>query len=238
VIHLYVTLKDRAVGHFELSAQRVRIGRHPDNEVQIDSMAISRHHCALERLSNGGWRVEDLGSNNGTLVNGARIAQPTAVREGDVLGIGKFQVSFRGAPDPSQPRPSPAAAHELREDASSIKGFLVLLNRRGPTISLERDLFVIGAEPGADLSNPGAAKQALLVRGYGGFQAVDVSPTGGLLRRNGIPVGDRCWLEDEDVLRVGELELEFHLGSATEGQSTMTLQAPVGGFKLPPDLSP
>ena len=58
MIHLYVTLRDRAVGHFEIPGDKVRIGRHPDNEVQIDSMAVSRHHCVLDRTPAGGWVSE------------------------------------------------------------------------------------------------------------------------------------------------------------------------------------
>lgn len=234
MLHLYVTLRDRAVGHFDLPGDRVRIGRHPDNEVQIDSMAVSRHHCLLERGPQGGWTVEDLGSNNGTFVNGARIAQRTPVRDGDVLSIGKFQVSFRDAPGDAQPGPATRAdGPEMREHAAPVKGFLLLQNRTGPPVPLERDAFVIGAAPSADLHVAGAPRLAVLVRGFGGFQVLDVSPTTGAVRHRGRPV-DRAWLADGDALTVGELELEFHLGLPSDDQSTMSIQVPMGGFRPPP----
>jgi predicted component of type VI protein secretion system len=237
MIHLYVTLRDRAVGHFEIPGDKVRIGRHPDNEVQIDSMAVSRHHCVLDRTPAGGWVVEDLGSNNGTYVNGARVQGKAPVRDGDVLGIGKFQVSFQSSPSTESRglRPAPEAdSPELREHAAPIKGFLVLLNRPGAPIPLERDAFVIGDAAGVDLRNAGPARQAVIVRGFGGFQVLDVGPAAGQVRVGTRTVADRAWLKDGDVITVGELELELHLGLPHEDQSTMNLDVPAGGFKPPP----
>ena len=234
MLHLYVTLRDRAVGHFEIPGDRVRIGRHPDNEVQIDSMAVSRHHCLLQRAAQGGWTVEDLGSNNGTFVNGSRITQRAPVRDGDVLSIGKFQVSFRDAPGDASivAGATRADGPEMRELAAPVKGYLVLQNRRGAPMPLERDAFVIGAAPGADLAASGAPRLAVLVRGFGGFQVLDVSPTPGAVRVRGQPV-ERAWLGDGDLLTVGDLELEFHLGLPTDDQSTMSIQVPLGGFRPP-----
>ncbi|MCO5166871.1 MAG: FHA domain-containing protein [Planctomycetes bacterium] len=236
MLHVYVTFRDRSVGHFELPGDRVRIGRHPDNEVQIDSMAVSRHHCLLERAGEG-WVVEDLGSNNGTLVNGAAIRQRTPVREGDVLSIGKFQVSFRlgpagdGAPSGRVRAREDGRTPEAREQAASLKGFLILRNRPGPPVLLERDALVLGAAPGADLPVAGAPRLAVIVRGHGGFQVLDVGPTpGAAVRVAGRPVTVRAWLADGDVLAVGDLEAEFHVGTPQGDEPTMTIQAPPGGF--------
>jgi hypothetical protein len=239
MIHLYVTLRDRAVGHFEIPGDRVRIGRHPDNEVQIDSMAVSRHHCVLERLPQGGWTVEDLGSNNGTYVNGARITQRTMVRENDALGIGKFAVSFRTSVDATAPSERMlGVSQELREHGAAMKGFFILLNRPGAPVPLERDAFVIGADASCDLQAAGAGKLAVVVRGFGGFQIIDVSPTMDRVRVGTTAVADRAWLKDGDAVFVGDLELEFHLGAPNEGQATMAMQAPVGGFKPPSGFAP
>lgn len=233
MLHVYVTLRDRAVGHFEIPGDRVRIGRHPDNEVQIDSMAVSRYHCRLERGAQGGWVVEDLGSNNGTYVNGSRIAQPTPVRDGDVLTVGKFQVSFRDVPDGADATQATRAdGPELREHAAPVKGFLVLLNRPGAPVPLERDALVVGAAPGCDLLAQGAPRLAVIVRGYGGFQVLDVSPGGAAVRVRGKPV-ERAWLADGDVLSIGDLEAEFHPGLPAGEQSTMSIQVPLGGFRRP-----
>lgn len=239
MIHLFVTLKDRAVGTYDVPGDRVRIGRHPDNEVHIDSMAVSRNHCVLSRAPQGGWIVEDLGGSNGTYVNGARVQQRAAVRDGDVLGIGKFQVSFRSSPNDAHAVTSAVGvdAPELRELNAPLKGYVIVLNRPGPVIPLERDVFVIGSGAGVDLLCAGAPRRALFVRGYGGFQLVDV---GGEVTLNGAPMTDRAWLQEGDRPTVGELQLEFHVGLPSDDQSTMTMgiQVPMGGFKKPPEFGP
>lgn len=71
---------------------RTSIGREPDNDIQIDSRFISRHH-AVVHVGAHHTVVEDLGSTNGVLVNGERTRR-RALREGDLLTIGKSQFRF------------------------------------------------------------------------------------------------------------------------------------------------
>jgi hypothetical protein len=62
--------------------ERVRLGRGPDNEVHIESPGISRHHAVIERVG-AGYQIADLGSANGTAVNGRPVSGPTPLRDGD-----------------------------------------------------------------------------------------------------------------------------------------------------------
>lgn len=71
---------------------RTSIGRDPDNDIQIDSRFISRHH-AVVHVGARHTVVEDLGSTNGVLVNGERVRR-RALSEGDLLTIGKSQFRF------------------------------------------------------------------------------------------------------------------------------------------------
>lgn len=71
---------------------RTSIGREPDNDIQIDSRFISRHH-AVVHVGVHHTVVEDLGSTNGVLVNGQRVRR-RALSEGDLLTIGKSQFRF------------------------------------------------------------------------------------------------------------------------------------------------
>ncbi|MET9326827.1 ATP-binding cassette domain-containing protein [Tsukamurella sp. NPDC003166] len=66
---------------------QMTIGRTPDNDIALGDMLVSRRHA---RLLTGpqGLVIEDLGSANGTQVNGRRIAGPTALRDGDLVTIG------------------------------------------------------------------------------------------------------------------------------------------------------
>lgn len=76
------------------------LGREKDNGLVLDSNEISRHHARLARTAEG-WTVEDLGSSNGTYVNGVRVARHL-LQEGDVIGLGSLRMTFfRGLPPPA-----------------------------------------------------------------------------------------------------------------------------------------
>ncbi|HEX4929452.1 MAG TPA: FHA domain-containing protein, partial [Gaiellaceae bacterium] len=65
----------------------VRIGRAPENDIVLDDLLVSRHHAELRRLPAGGYELNDLGSHNGTFVNGRRIEQ-AILQELDVVSVG------------------------------------------------------------------------------------------------------------------------------------------------------
>jgi predicted component of type VI protein secretion system len=65
------------------------VGRSPSCDVVLDSPEVSRNHCRIEAL-NGSVLVTDLGSRNGTFVNGARIEAPLSIRSDDEVEIGGF----------------------------------------------------------------------------------------------------------------------------------------------------
>src|SRR5215831_15672568 len=63
----------------------VVVGRHPDCDARLDSPRVSRWHCCLSELDGAVW-VRDLGSTNGTWIDGRRVSSGR-VRPGDVLAI-------------------------------------------------------------------------------------------------------------------------------------------------------
>ena len=65
----------------------VVIGRAPDCDVVIQDLKASRRHCQLTRKEDG-FLLEDLGSRNGTLVNGAKITQPVLLKVNHTFQIG------------------------------------------------------------------------------------------------------------------------------------------------------
>jgi len=75
----------------DLSQPIIRFGRAIDNDVRLASKLVSRHHCRLEVESDGVY-VVDLGSANGTLVNGERIDDRLAVGPGDEVAMGGARV--------------------------------------------------------------------------------------------------------------------------------------------------
>jgi|SRR5579884_3168528 len=69
------------------------IGRRPDCTVVLDEPFVSGEHGEL-RLSQGRWWLRDLGSTNGTFVNGSRVTVPTGVQPGDTLQFGRVRLEF------------------------------------------------------------------------------------------------------------------------------------------------
>ncbi len=69
----------------------VVLGRHPACEVHLEDDSVSRRHAALRRRD-GTWMLVELGSTNGTWVNGRRVTARTPVRRGDVVHLGEARV--------------------------------------------------------------------------------------------------------------------------------------------------
>lgn len=76
-------------------ANMLTIGRRPYNDVQLDDLTVSGEH-ALVRVRNGEVAIHDLGSRNGTMVNGLPIKQRTLV-DGDIVDIGIYRLRFEAA---------------------------------------------------------------------------------------------------------------------------------------------
>ena len=74
--------------------ERCVIGRQPDNDVVIDLPVLSRRH-ALIAADGGGYSLSDLHSRNGTYVNGAAVARPVPLRDGDEVRLGPAALRFR-----------------------------------------------------------------------------------------------------------------------------------------------
>ena len=70
-----------------LPAKVLRIGRSAGNDVVVADLGVSRRHAELRRSPGGEYEITDLGSHNGTFLNGQRISSAT-VTEADVIGIG------------------------------------------------------------------------------------------------------------------------------------------------------
>lgn len=88
----------RDTGHeteFPLSADEVKIGRTTQrNDLVLDDRSVSREHVVIRR-DHAGFIIFDLESANGTMVNGARLAAPRRLANGDVIAIGKTTLTFQ-----------------------------------------------------------------------------------------------------------------------------------------------
>jgi len=81
-----------AGSRFSLDKDLVSAGRHPDSDIFLDDITVSRRHAEIVR-SGDDYRVRDVGSLNGTYLNRERI-EDAPLRNGDELQIGKFKLVF------------------------------------------------------------------------------------------------------------------------------------------------
>src|SRR4029453_966928 len=94
------------------------LGRHPNNSIQLLDKIVSKEHCILEQRD-GGFVLRDLGSLNGTYVNGERVRGEMPLRHGDEIALGSTRARYDdghgpaidfNAPPPFPPGPG-AVAH-------------------------------------------------------------------------------------------------------------------------------
>jgi hypothetical protein len=78
---------------FDLGGALISIGRASDNDVIVDDPEVSRHHCQL-KLQHGAYSLADLGSRNGSWINGQPVSE-VALGPGDVIQIGSTEIEFQ-----------------------------------------------------------------------------------------------------------------------------------------------
>jgi len=88
-----VEAQAHALRELHLVPGRKVIGRTPDNDLQIDSKFISRHHCQIITGSDGVSVLEDLNSTNGIVIRAKRVRRHT-LRDGDVISLGQHELLF------------------------------------------------------------------------------------------------------------------------------------------------
>ena len=110
---------------YDLNKDIITLGRDITNDIVINDPEVSRHHGRLTR-GGGGYTLEDLGSTNGTFVNGQRLSGARPLAGGDVVGLGETvtlsyeatlpaaapnQMATMVSPSP-QPAPQPQSAYQ------------------------------------------------------------------------------------------------------------------------------
>ena len=132
--YLKITRGGEVREHF-LDQPVITIGRGADSSIKLDDENVSRRHAEIE-WAEGRPRITDLGSSNGTRVNGAKIGphRPVSLKEGDTIGIGGYLMAVRklpvaekaAAPAPATPAGIPATSPLQR----------VMKSRRTPVIPI------------------------------------------------------------------------------------------------------
>lgn len=230
---LVLSLNGAVQGEFELDQERFTIGRKPENEIQIDNLAVSGKHSMIITILDDSF-LEDLGSTNGTYVNG-KLVKKHALKDGDVIAIGKHELKYlnENATDDEDEfektmiiKPGSAsaavAAAQAAEDAGAAAappppsggaapasgggmplGRLTVLN--GPIAGKELEL----TKALITLGKPGT-QVAVISRRPQGYFLTHIESSGGFPVVNGAEVGAKAYqLKDGDLIELAGIKMEF-----------------------------
>jgi hypothetical protein len=210
---LIISVDGVFVKELKLSKERSTIGRRPSNDIVIDHLATSGKHASLH-LANGHAVLEDLGSTNGTYVNG-KVIRKHALAQGDVIEIGKYKIKYLEEKDGSSaPAPltanAPAAA--VADDEASTTPMSTPSTPQGVRLRI-----LSGANAGHEMAltkvvttigKPGQTVASIVHKPHGYEIAhLEGDPVAAV---NGEPVsGEPMPLRDRDQIELGGVRLEF-----------------------------
>lgn len=89
---MIVSIDGVVIKNVQLTKPRTSLGRRPYNDIVIDNLAVSGEHAMLH-MAGQSVEIEDLGSTNGTYVNGKSIKRQ-GLRDGDTVEVGKYKIRF------------------------------------------------------------------------------------------------------------------------------------------------
>jgi len=103
---LILSMDGLVLKEIPLTKERTTIGRKPHNDIQIDNLAVSGEHAVIVTILNDSF-LEDLGSTNGTVVNGNPVKKHF-LQNNDVVELGKYKLKFVGEAAPAAAGPDKA----------------------------------------------------------------------------------------------------------------------------------
>ena len=89
---LIMTLDGAVIREYPIDKESLSIGRKHGNDIQLNDLTVSGRHTLIVTMGEHVY-VDDLGSTNGTLLNGARVAK-TLIKHGDVIQVGNYQFTY------------------------------------------------------------------------------------------------------------------------------------------------
>lgn len=207
---LIASVEGVEIKHVDLQKDRTTLGRRPYNDIVFDNMLVSGEHCVFELQGIADVYVKDLGSTNGTYINGQMIKSRQLLRDNDIIAIGNFRIQFLAASRHERADP------EKHTTAMSLDA----LGLPGTSGALLASLKVLsGTSAGLEVpvvkavmtfGRPGVAIVAISHRRDGYYVAHMSGKTTPTL--NGKPIGEQAIaLTHNDVLNLAGTEMEFLL---------------------------
>jgi serine phosphatase RsbU (regulator of sigma subunit) len=143
-----ITMKGPNAGQHFLLGESTLIGRQPDAGVYLESLAVSRQHARVV-CAKGAYFVEDLGSSNGTFINGQRVSGRVPLTHRDVLQVGPYTLQLRPEPACDPPGTEPVIRAQVEafpsnhtlyahNPAYKLQVVLEIAQHLGQTLELDR----------------------------------------------------------------------------------------------------
>lgn len=200
---LIATVEGVEVKHVYLTRDRTTLGRKSDNDIVLDNLAVSGHHCVFELHGLADVFLEDLGSTNGTFVNNQRVKRQR-LHDEDVIAIGSFRIRFLAASGDSGYHATTAMMADPALASGAHASFKVL---NGSSAGLE----VPVVKAVTTFGTPGVVVVSVSHRRNGYFVT---HLDGEKPRVNGSPLGaDPVLLSNHDVLELGATKMLFQLAA-------------------------
>ncbi len=230
---LVLSMNGVVQGEYELEQERLTIGRKPDNDIPIDNLAVSGKHALVITILDDSF-LEDLGSTNGSYVNG-KLVKKHALKDGDVIAIGKHELKYINehatADDddfektmiikPGSASAAVAAAQAAEKAVESATPSAPAAPAAGGGMPLGRLTVLNGPIAGKELE----LTKALITLGKPGTQVAVISrrPQGYFLTHiesdgdgkrypvvNGEAIGAKAYqLKDSDLIELAGIKMEF-----------------------------
>lgn len=234
MVHLTLLLGREVVGVHSFNKPEITVGRDPDLDIVIDNPSVSRRQ-AIFKQEGSVWRVADMGSANGTFLDGVRIDGPAAVRPGDEVDFGKYSILFDHAVSMSKSAPhrkshATAPSHDgtIYIKPSEVKELVKGSGRHrsaqlhwrcgkeeGVHYFVEAPAVLVGTGDLCDVRVPSAPRNHILaVRENGGCRIRNLHSWRKMRTSDG--VARAADLNDGDTVRIGPLELTF-VGDVRDG---------------------
>jgi pSer/pThr/pTyr-binding forkhead associated (FHA) protein len=121
---LVLKFQDTVLEEYKFDSTPVTIGRRDDNDVIIDNMAVSGHHCAIEFEEPNYYVVVDLESLNGTFLNEKKVTRER-IFDGDTLIVGKHSLLFQDL-RPEKERPTKEVPSQEQKPARVFRDTVIL----------------------------------------------------------------------------------------------------------------
>lgn len=199
---LIASVEGVEIKHVYLQKDRTSLGRAPDNDIVLENMVVSGHHCVFDLKGLADVYIEDLRSTNGTYING-KMVRRQRLRDGDVIAIGNFRIQFLEATD----RPSSfgeTTAMKIGADGTPRQLHAVFQVLNGSSEGLEMPVVkavTTFGKPGTCVVAVSHRREGFFVAHLDGAQA----PT-----LNGDRVGpDPVMLSDHDVVEISGTRMLF-----------------------------